>query len=68
VTLKVKRGNSWLSSPNGAGKTTFLKIAATLVKPTHGRLRIEGIDVREEPEEARRRIGFLSHIHICTGI
>jgi len=62
VTLKVKRGEFLaLFGRNGAGKTTFLKIAATLVKPTHGRLRIEGIDVREEPEEARRRIGFLSH-------
>jgi heme exporter protein A len=62
VTLSVKRGEFLaLFGRNGAGKTTFLKIAATLVKPTHGRLRIEGIDIREEPEQARRQIGFLSH-------
>ena len=34
---------------------------ATLVRHTSGKLRIEGIDIREEPENARRHIGFLSH-------
>lgn len=62
VTLNVQRGEFLaLFGRNGAGKTTFLKIAATLVRHTHGRLRIEGIDIREEPEQARRQIGFLSH-------
>jgi heme exporter protein A len=62
VTLRVKRGEFLaLFGRNGAGKTTFLKIAATLVRHTHGKLRIEGIDIREEPENARRHIGFLSH-------
>src|SRR5690242_2239125 len=62
VTLKVKRGEFLaLFGRNGAGKTTFLKIAATLVRYTHGTLRVEGIDIREEPEQARRHIGFLSH-------
>jgi heme exporter protein A len=62
VTLAVKRGEFVaLFGRNGAGKTTFLKIAATLMRPTHGDLRIEGIDVRANAEEARRHIGFLSH-------
>jgi len=62
VTLNVSRGEFLtLFGRNGAGKTTFLKIASTLVRATHGRLRIEGIDIREEPERARRHIGFLSH-------
>jgi heme ABC exporter ATP-binding subunit CcmA len=62
VSLSVRRGEFLtLFGRNGAGKTTFLKIVATLMKPTHGRLRIEGIDIRDEPEEARRHIGFLSH-------
>jgi heme exporter protein A len=62
ITLSVQRGEFLaLFGRNGAGKTTFLKIAATLVRHTHGRLRIEGVDVREEPEQARRHIGFLSH-------
>jgi heme exporter protein A len=62
VTLSVKRGEFLaLFGRNGAGKTTFLKIAATLVRHTHGKLRIEGVDISEEPEKARRHIGFLSH-------
>jgi len=62
ITLNVPRGEFLtLFGRNGAGKTTFLKIAATLVRPTHGKLRIGGIDIREEPENARRLIGFLSH-------
>src|SRR6516162_3953842 len=62
VTLSVRSGEFFtLFGRNGAGKTTFLKIAATLIRHTHGNLRIEGIDIREEPEKARRHIGFLSH-------
>jgi heme exporter protein A len=62
VTLNVRRGEFLtLFGRNGAGKTTFLKIASTLVRATYGKLRIEGIDIREEPEKARRHIGFLSH-------
>lgn len=62
VTLNVQRGEFLtLFGRNGAGKTTFLKIASTLVRATDGKLRIDGLDIREEPEQARRRIGFLSH-------
>ena len=50
-----------LFGPNGAGKTTLLKVAATLAKPAAGTIRICGFDVQEQPEEARQRIGFLSH-------
>src|SRR6185503_11807201 len=62
VTLNVERGEFLaLFGRNGAGKTTFLKIASTLVRHTHGKLWIEGIDIAEQPEQARRHIGFLSH-------
>ena len=61
-TLQIRRGEFvTLFGRNGAGKTTFLKIAATLIRPTRGTLVIEGYDVQKQPEEARRRIGFLSH-------
>jgi heme exporter protein A len=62
VTLTVPRGEFVaLFGRNGAGKTTFLKVAATLVRATHGKLAIEGVNIHEEPEKARRHIGFLSH-------
>jgi heme exporter protein A len=62
VSIQIPRGEFvTLFGRNGAGKTTFLKIAATLMRPTHGTLHIEGIDIHKEPEKARRHIGFLSH-------
>lgn len=62
ITLTIPRGEFLaLFGRNGAGKTTFLKIAATLVRHTQGKLRIHGVDIAEHPEQARRYIGFLSH-------
>jgi heme exporter protein A len=62
VSLEVRRGEFVaLFGSNGAGKTTFLKVAAGLMRPTKGTLSIEGFDVGRQAEEARRRIGFLSH-------
>jgi len=62
VTLQLKRGEFVvLFGSNGAGKTTFLRVAATLIRPTKGEVFVEGFDIRKQPEEARRRVGFLSH-------
>ena len=62
VTLQLRRREFVvLFGSNGAGKTTFLKVASTLMRPTKGTVSIEGFDIRTQPEEARKRIGFLSH-------
>ena len=45
---------------NGAGKTTTLRMLATILYPTSGTARIDGIDVNENPGEVRKRIGYLS--------
>jgi len=50
-----------LAGGNGAGKTTFLKILAKLMKPDSGDIHIFGKNIWKESDEARRRIGFLSH-------
>src|ERR1051326_8966936 len=62
ITMQVKRGEFLaLFGRNGAGKTTFLKIAATLMRSTQGKLMIEGLNIDDEPERVRSKIGFLSH-------
>ena len=45
---------------NGAGKTTTLRMLATILTPTAGTAKVDGYDIRENPVEVRRRVGFLT--------
>ncbi len=45
--------------PNGAGKTTTIKMLATLLEPTGGIARVDGINVAENPEAVRSVIGYM---------
>ena len=47
--------------PNGAGKTTTLRILATLLTASSGKVRVAGHNVREDPMPVRRTIGLISH-------
>lgn len=46
--------------PNGAGKSTCLKMLATYLTPTRGKVAVEGLDSVESSLGVRRRIGYLS--------
>ena len=48
-----------LIGPNGAGKTTTLRSLAGILRPTAGRLEIDGHDVVADPLEAKRRLAFM---------
>ena len=49
-----------LLGPNGAGKTTTLRMLSTIFQPTSGSIKIAGIDAVKNPQEARKKIGFLT--------
>jgi len=60
VDLSVAAGEIFgFLGPNGAGKTTTLRILATLLTPTSGEATVAGVDLRREPQEVRRRIGYV---------
>src|SRR5437868_18942 len=45
--------------PNGAGKTTTMRVLSTLDEPTEGDATIDGVSVVEEPEQARKLVGYV---------
>ncbi|MEU7608614.1 ATP-binding cassette domain-containing protein [Micromonospora sp. NPDC049204] len=60
VNLEVAEGEIFgFLGPNGAGKTTTLRMLATLIEPDGGEATIAGADLRKDPAEVRRRIGYV---------
>jgi len=60
LNLEVYRGEIFgLLGPNGAGKTTTLKIIVGLLKMDKGVVKVNGVDISEEPYEYKRLIGYV---------
>jgi ABC-2 type transport system ATP-binding protein len=60
VTLDVAAGEiHGFLGPNGAGKTTTIRMIAGLLKPTSGRVIVNGYDLGREPEDAKASLGFI---------
>jgi len=61
VDLAVSEGEIFgFLGPNGAGKTTTLRMLATLLVPDGGTATVAGVDLRRNPGEVRRRIGYVA--------
>ncbi len=60
LTLSVPPGEVFgLVGPNGAGKTSTFRVLTTLMEPTYGEVFLDGVDVFEDLESARRIIGYM---------
>lgn len=56
-----------LLGPNGAGKTTFLRILASLSRPSLGEVTIAGYRLPAQSAAVRRRLGVVSHLPLLYG-
>jgi ABC-2 type transport system ATP-binding protein len=60
LNLSVRRGEIFgFIGPNGAGKTTTIKMIGGILAPSAGTVHITGIDIQQEPEKAKSKIGFI---------
>jgi ABC-2 type transport system ATP-binding protein len=63
VDLRVKQGQIFgFLGPNGAGKTTTLRMLATLLPIDSGEATVVGYDVKKQPGEVRKHIGYVSQL------
>ncbi len=56
-----------LLGPNGAGKTTFLRILASLSRPSLGEVKVAGYKLPGEAAQVRARLGVVSHLPLLYG-
>lgn len=56
-----------LLGPNGAGKTTFLRILASLSRPSLGQVNVAGYKLPAQAAAVRRRLGVVSHLPLLYG-
>jgi len=60
VNLEVTEGEAFgFLGPNGAGKTTTIRMIAGLLKPTSGRILVNGHDLASHPEAAKTSLGYI---------
>ena len=61
VSFTIPEGEIFgLLGPNGAGKTTTIRMLCGLLLPSSGSATVLGYDIQKEPEEIKKRIGYMS--------
>ncbi|RLC88539.1 MAG: ABC transporter ATP-binding protein [Chloroflexi bacterium] len=60
LNLSIRRGEIFgLLGPDGAGKTTTIRMLCAIMDPSEGSARVAGFDTVREPEEIKKRIGYM---------
>ena len=60
INLEIKKGEIFaMLGPNGAGKTTLISIICGIVKPSGGKVTVDGFDIIDDYRETRSRIGLV---------
>jgi ABC-2 type transport system ATP-binding protein len=60
LNLSIQKGEIFgFIGPNGAGKTTTIKMLSGVLEPTSGSIMIAGISMKDHPEKAKSKIGFI---------
>jgi len=60
LNLSIRRGEIFgLLGPDGAGKTTTIRMLCAIMDPSAGSARVAGFDTVKEPEEIKKRIGYM---------
>ncbi|HET6581196.1 MAG TPA: ATP-binding cassette domain-containing protein [Methanoregula sp.] len=60
ISFDIEQGEIFgLLGPNGAGKTTMLSMLSTMLRPTSGSAKINGIDIEEDEDGVRKSIGIV---------
>ena len=61
LNLSIRRGEIFgLLGPDGAGKTTTIRMLCAIMDPSEGRASVAGFDTVKEPEEIKKRIGYMA--------
>lgn len=60
LDLAIRPGEIFgLLGPDGAGKTTTIRMLCAIMRPTEGSARVAGFDIVRQPEEIKKRIGYM---------